>query len=175
MIVGESGSGKSTLPALLLGLYPFDQGNVCLDDQPLSIEQRRQLRQYCSYVGQDITLLNASAADNLLPYQNDRSESVEAILQLVELDTVPSIIDGTPLGSRGTKLSGGQRQRMALAQALTARNPIAIFDEPTSALDSSMAQRMVQTIRSQRQGQTTIMIVHDHGLLAMADHVIRIP
>lgn len=175
MIVGESGSGKSTLPALLLGLYPFDQGNVCLNGQPLSIEQRRQLRQYCSYVGQDTTLLNASAADNLLPYQNDRSESVEAIFQLVELDTVPSIIDGVPLGSRGTKLSGGQRQRMALAQALTARNPIAIFDEPTSALDSSMAQRMVQTIKSQRQGQTTIMIVHDHGLLTMADHVIRMP
>ena len=62
-----------------------------------------------------------------------------------------------------------------LAQALTARKPIAIFDEPTSALDSNMAQRMVQTIKRQRQGQTTIMIVHDHGLLAMADHVIRMP
>ena len=168
-------AAKAPLPALLLGLYPFDHGNSCLEGQPLSIEQRRQLRQYCNYVGQDITLLNASAADNLLPYQNDRSESVEAILQLVELDTVPSIIDGAPLGSRGTKLSGGQRQRMALAQALTACKPIAIFDEPTSALDGHMAQRMVQIIKRQRQGQTTIMIVHDQGLLTMADHVIRMP
>ena len=175
MIVGNSGSGKSTLPALLLGLYPFDHGNIHFQGQPLSIEQRRQLRQYCSYVGQDITLLNASAVENLLPYQNNRSESVEAILQLVELDTVPSIIDGAPLGSRGTKLSGGQRQRMALAQALTACKPIAIFDEPTSALDGHMAHRMVQIIKRQRQGQTTIMIVHDQRLLIMADHVIRMP
>ena len=79
------------------------------------------------------------------------------------------------MGSRGTKLSGGQRQRMALAQALTARKPIAIFDEPTSALDGHMAQRMVQVIKRQRQGQTTIMIVHDQGLLTLADHVIYMP
>ena len=173
MIVGESGSGKSTLPALLLGLYPLDQGTIILDGQTLTMEQRQQLRGYCSYVGQDITLLNASAADNLRPYQNERSQSVETILSLVELDTVTSIQNGSPLGSRGTKLSGGQRQRMALAQAIIARNPIAIFDEPTSALDSDMAKRMVNNIKTQRQGLTTIMIVHDQSLLEMADHVIR--
>lgn len=175
MIVGQSGSGKSTVSSLLLGLYDPKHGDITLDSQPLSLAERRALRTHSSYVGQDITLLNASALENLSPYQHLQSPKVETVLGLVELQDVPSIQDGAPLGSRGSKLSGGQRQRMALAQALIAQKPIAIFDEPTSALDRHMAQRMVAGIKSQRKGLTTIMIVHDESLLPMADHVIRMP
>lgn len=174
MFVGESGSGKSTIPALLTGCYPLTKGKIVLGEQTLTLKDRYALRNMTSYLGQEILLLNENAETNLTPFKTDHSIDNAKMLNLVELSDVDLIANSERLGPRGSRLSGGQRQRLALAQSLLAKKPIAIFDEPTSALNRDLAIRMVKTIKTARQGMTTIMIVHDMELIKYADHVIKL-
>lgn len=174
MFVGESGSGKSTIPALLTGCYPLTNGKIVLGERTLTLKDRYALRNMTSYLGQEILLLNENAETNLTPFKTEHSIDNAKMLNLVELSDVDLIANSERLGPRGSRLSGGQRQRLALAQSLLAKKPIAIFDEPTSALNRDLAIRMVKTIKTARQGMTTIMIVHDMELIKYADHVIKL-
>jgi ATP-binding cassette subfamily B (MDR/TAP) protein 1 len=64
-LVGPSGSGKSTVFAILERLYlPLD-GSVTLDDDPIEDINVSWLRSQIGYVGQDVTLFNASIHDNI--------------------------------------------------------------------------------------------------------------
>ena len=174
MLVGESGSGKSTIPALLTGCYPLTDGKILLGERDLTLSDRYAMRKITSYLGQEILLLNENADTNLAPFKAEHSIDNSTMLNLVELSGVDLIANDERLGPRGSRLSGGQRQRLALAQSLLAEKPIAIFDEPTSALNRDLATRMVETIKTAREGMTTIMIVHDMELTKYADHVIEL-
>lgn len=64
-IRGVSGSGKSTLFNILLGLYDIQKGRVLIDDQALSPENRHEWQKLIGYVPQDVSILNASIAENV--------------------------------------------------------------------------------------------------------------
>jgi ATP-binding cassette subfamily B (MDR/TAP) protein 1 len=64
-LVGPSGSGKSTVFAILERLYlPFN-GTITLDDEPIENINVSWLRSQIGYVGQDVSLFNASIHDNI--------------------------------------------------------------------------------------------------------------
>jgi putative ABC transport system ATP-binding protein len=70
-------------------------------------------------------------------------------------------------------LSGGQQQRVAIARALSNRPPVLLADEPTGALDSAAASQVMQLLRScHDNGQTIVMVTHDHHVAAEADRVV---
>ncbi|KAM3470244.1 hypothetical protein MY8738_009824 [Beauveria namnaoensis] len=67
-------------------------------------------------------------------------EWYDEIVRACALDyAIATLQDGdqSEAGVQGVSLSGGQRQRLAIARALYARKPIAIFDDVLSALDPS--------------------------------------
>src|SRR5690554_7842322 len=64
-IVGRSGSGKSTLVGLLPRFYRPTEGRVLIDDVPLDDYRLAPLRRQIALVSQQVTLFNASIADNI--------------------------------------------------------------------------------------------------------------
>src|SRR5690606_35049562 len=64
-VIGASGSGKSTLADLMLGLLEPTEGDILVDDAPLSSAQRRSWRDQVAYVPQDVFLLHDTIAENL--------------------------------------------------------------------------------------------------------------
>ena len=78
----------------------------------------------------------------------------------------------TLVGSAEMELSGGQTQRLALARALVRDPPILLLDEATSALDSISEQEILNTLKENRRGKTTITIAHRLGTIKDSDHII---
>jgi len=73
------------------------------------------------------------------------------------------------------ELSGGQRQRALLAQGLARRADLLLLDEPTTALDADSGRRIRDAIASEiRRGAAVVCVTHDEGIIAGADHVIRL-
>ena len=74
-------------------------------------------------------------------------------------------------------LSGGETQRLYLMSFLTSgMSPLAyLFDEPTAGLHESEKAALVERLRALRaRGNTVIVVEHDPGTVAAADHVVDI-
>jgi len=175
-LIGKSGSGKSTLIDLIMGLIRPESGCVEYDGEPLTDEQRRQLRSVIGYVPQEPTLLHASIRENLL-LMNERAsdeELWEALTLSASDEFVRQLPEGldTIVGDRGVRLSGGERQRLVLARAILRKPAILILDEATSALDASNEAIILETISRLKGKMTIIVIAHRLSTIRHSDQVL---
>lgn len=176
-LVGQSGSGKTTLVNMLPRFYDYYAGDILLDGYPITDIKLNNLRQQFAYVGQNITLFNASVRDNIA-YGKMRHATDEAIKQAViaahALEFIEALPNGfdTNVGENGTLLSGGQKQRIAIARAILADAPILILDEATSALDTQSEKSIQSALDVLLKGRTTFMIAHRLSTIESADNIL---
>ena len=78
----------------------------------------------------------------------------------------------TVLGERGVTVSGGQKQRISIARALIKDAPILILDDSVSAVDTQTERAILQNLRAQRTGRTTILIAHRISTVEQMDRII---
>ena len=178
-IIGPSGSGKSTLMNLIgcldtpsKGEYWLNAKNVSeMDDDELA----RIRNQEVGFVFQTFNLLaRATALHNVeLPLiyggigSSQRHEMAKQALASVDL--------ADRMTHRPNELSGGQRQRVAIARALVNHPSILLADEPTGALDSHTSMEIMDLFgRLHGEGNTIIVVTHEHDIAARAHRVISI-
>jgi putative ABC transport system ATP-binding protein len=175
-VMGPSGSGKSTLMHCMAGLDSLTSGQVFLGDVELGSLSDKELtllrRQRVGFVFQSFNLLpTLSALENItlpatLAGSKPEPEWLDAVVDTVGL--------GDRLKHRPGELSGGQQQRVAMARALATRPEIIFADEPTGNLDSKSGAGLLTFMRHsvEELGQTIVMVTHDPGAAAYADHVL---
>ncbi|WP_043526743.1 lipid A export permease/ATP-binding protein MsbA [Litchfieldella xinjiangensis] len=175
-IVGRSGSGKSTLVSLLPRFYRPTAGRILIDDVPVENYRLAPLRRQLALVNQQVTLFNASVADNIAYGVPDANrEHIEAAARAAYadefIDALPQGYD-TIVGDNGVMLSGGQRQRLAIARAIFKDAPILILDEATSALDTESERYIQRALEEVCRDRTTFVIAHRLSTIERADRIL---
>lgn len=176
-LVGRSGSGKTTLVNLLARFYPYQSGDILLDDVPLKHYELLSLRRQIALVNQSVTLFNDTVANNIA-YGDmaniDREKIKTVALQAHAWEFIERLPQGlhTLIGEDGARLSGGQRQRLAIARALLKDAPILIFDEATSALDTESERHLQQAMEKVMKGRTTLVVAHRLSTIEHADKIL---
>jgi ATP-binding cassette subfamily C protein len=172
-IVGPSGSGKTTIVDLVTGLLRPQNGEVWIDDQPLSQIDQKRWRRMIGYVPQETLLLHDSIINNItLGDASLNQKDVEGALRAAGIwEFVTSLPLGMQsiVGERGGRLSGGQRQRIALARAIVHKPKLLILDEATSALDPQSEDAICETLRHLRGQLTILTISHQKAMVKIAD------
>ncbi|OGT96761.1 MAG: macrolide ABC transporter ATP-binding protein [Gemmatimonadetes bacterium RIFCSPLOWO2_02_FULL_71_11] len=178
-VMGPSGSGKSTLMNLIGCLDTPTAGEYWLNGQRVSdladSALARIRNKEIGFVFQMFNLLpRATALHNVelpLVYGGVGSkERKQRALAALEATGLADRKDHKP-----SELSGGQRQRVAVARALITRPSILLADEPTGNLDSKTGEEIMQLFEQLfAQGQTIILVTHEHDIAAHARRVIHI-
>jgi ATP-binding cassette subfamily C protein len=177
-IVGPSGVGKTTIVDLVMALLRPQQGEIFIDNLPLSQIDVRSWRKMIGYVPQETVLLNDTVLINVtLGDRELTQEDVEHALKAAGawefVMTMPQGIDSM-VGERGSALSGGQRQRIAIARALVHKPKLLILDEPTSALDRQSEEGICETLGHLRGKITILAISHRSVLMDAADRAYQL-
>ena len=177
-IIGPSGSGKTTLVDLVIGLLQPKEGDIFVDDVPMTEIDLTDWRRKIGYVPQENLLLHDTILHNVTLGDPSLAEAdAEYALRAAgawEFTTAMPEGMHSVVGERGAKLSGGQRQRIMIARALAHRPELLILDEATSALDPASEAAICRTIEELRGKLTVLAISHQTALVESADLVYRL-
>jgi putative ABC transport system ATP-binding protein len=178
-IMGPSGSGKSTLMNLIgcldtptSGQY-YINGNLVSDmtDDELAHIRNKEI----GFVFQTFNLLpRATSLHNVeLPLiyagipAEKRMEMARNAMRQVDLEA--------RMHHKPNELSGGQRQRVAVARALVNNPSILLADEPTGNLDTATGNEIMALFeRLYQQGNTIILVTHEHDIAMHAHRIVHI-
>ncbi|WP_158838329.1 peptidase domain-containing ABC transporter [Polaribacter sp. L3A8] len=175
-IVGESGSGKSTLGQVLQKFYPFENGEILINNQyNLPNINTEDWRNIIGIIPQDITIFSGNVITNILLGKEDTPENIENFCnQYGFTEFVNSLPQGfaTILGEEGINLSGGQKQIIALMRVLYKKPQLLLLDEFTSAMDRKTEKFVLNLLKKLKSEITIIFISHRlHSLPQIADTI----
>jgi polar amino acid transport system ATP-binding protein len=171
-IIGKSGSGKSTLLRILSGLEPPTEGEVFVNDTPVTdpvyrktvgfVFQSHNLFPHLT-LEKNITLVLEKTRGYTHEEAHKRAHENLRLFQLEDqAHKLPK------------NVSGGQAQRASLARALSVDPKIIFLDEPTSSLDPILTHEVLTAIEKLKDsGKDFVFVTHVLSFVHdFADYVI---
>ena len=175
-LVGKTGAGKTALVDLLLRTYNVPDGTLFVDGQDVNTVSIHSVRNACAYVPQDNFLFSDTIAHNISFGVDDATqEDIDRAAALADVrDNIVDFKDGyeTVLGERGVTVSGGQKQRISIARALLKNAPILILDDSVSAVDTRTERIILDNLKANRAGKTTLLIAHRISTVEQLDKIV---
>lgn len=179
-LVGDNGAGKSTLIKGIVGIYPFDSGEIRFGGRPVHLHGPRE----AAKLGIEVVYQDLALADNLdvvsnmfLGRERVRRRFVldEAAMEHTSQETLASLSVTTLRSVRQlvAGLSGGQRQAVAVAKSVMWKSKVVILDEPTAALGVAQTRQVLDLVRRLAgRGLGVVLISHNlHDIFEVADRI----
>ncbi|MDQ0061874.1 ATP-binding cassette subfamily B protein [Paenibacillus harenae] len=175
-IVGRTGSGKTTLLKQLLREYPLGYGDITISGASIGHLRTQEWLRWIGYVPQQPILFSKTVKENIMFGKTDATdEDMQRALERASFaKDIQFLPDGlqTMVGEKGVALSGGQKQRVSIARALIANPEILLLDDALSAVDAKTEAEIIEGIRTERVGKTTLITTHRLSAVQHADWII---
>lgn len=175
-IVGASGSGKTTLLKLLLKFYEPNQGEIVVDNIPLTNIYHNSWRDACGAVMQEGFIFSDTIARNIA--LGEETIDNTKLINAAKVANIHEFVESIPLrystkiGQGGVGLSTGQKQRILIARAVYKNPSFLFFDEATSALDATNERIIMDNLEKFFAGRTVVVIAHRLSTVKNADQII---
>jgi ATP-binding cassette subfamily B multidrug efflux pump len=175
-IIGTTGSGKSTISNLISRLFDVREGEILIDDIPISQYELNNLRSQIGYVPQDVFLFSDTIFNNIGfgIKEPDQQQVIQAAKDADVYENIISFPQGfeTRVGERGITLSGGQKQRVSIARAIVRNPKILMLDDALSAVDTKTENNILNSMKRIMQNRTSIIISHRVSSAKLANRII---
>jgi general nucleoside transport system ATP-binding protein len=178
-LLGENGAGKTTLMNVLYGLYQPDEGEILIDDQPVTFHGPGDaIAAGIGMVHQHFMLVPVfTVTENVMLGVEetrgalgalDRDAARRRILEISERHGLRIDPDATV-----EDLPVGVRQRVEIVKTLYRQSNVLVLDEPSAVLTPQETDELVEIMRSLVAGGTSIIfITHKlNEVLEVADRI----
>lgn len=156
--LGPSGAGKSTTQKIMYKILHHFEGEVLIDDKPLS----KWGKEYYARIGVGFELpnhyLKLTARENMALFASFYpKKQIQDIPQLFEMVGLEADMD-----KKVEAYSKGMKMRLNFIRALLHNPEILFFDEPTAGLDPMNAKKIREHIvQLKNQGKTIFITTHN--------------
>lgn len=160
-IIGPNGAGKSTLLKGILGLLPFDTGEVRIFGKKIEesrkrisyIPQREQFDWDFPINVENVVMMGRYAHLPVVGFPKHGDKAIVAgVLKKVEMDKYST--------RQIRQLSGGQQQRVFLARALAQESDVYFLDEPFVGVDAKTEKAIFSLMKELKEAGKTILVIH---------------
>ena len=163
-LLGENGAGKSTLMNVLYGLYEPDEGQILIDDEPVTfrgpgdamaagigmVHQHFMLIPVFTVTENVMLGHEQTGVAGFLARRRARG-SVREISERYGLDVPPdALVADLPVGVQ---------QRVEILKALSRDARLLVLDEPTAVLTPQETEELMRVMRSLRDAGTSIVFI----------------
>ncbi|MGM0836399.1 MAG: adenosylcobinamide amidohydrolase [Bacillota bacterium] len=173
-LLGPNGSGKTTLFKLITGQLPIQQGEILIDEKPITAFSKLEKAKKVAVLTQEVQVSFDYTVEEIIslgryPHQSGIFKSLskedKKVMEYVMRKTKITTFRDTQF----RKLSGGEKQRVLLAKALVQEPEILLLDEPTNHLDIKHSFQMLDLIKEwqQTKGLTVFSILHDLNVASL--------
>lgn len=180
-LIGLNGAGKTTLVKLMCGFYHPTEGEILVNDIPISQFNRDEYYSLVSVLFQDSTMMALTLDENLTgqdPEDIDRAKLDKAL----ELSGFKSVYEKLPdkgqtllvkeVNENAVDFSGGEKQKMLFARTLYLDTPLVILDEPTAALDPIAENELYLNYGKSVENKTSVYISHRLSSTRFCDRIL---
>jgi putative ATP-binding cassette transporter len=152
-----------------VGLYPLSDGELRLDGELITDQNREWYRQHFSVVFSDFYLFESLLG---LVSPGLDAQAKDYLVQL-QLDHKVEVHDGV---LSTTALSQGQRKRLALLTAYLEDRPIYVFDEWAADQDPQFKELFYTQLLPElkARGKAVLVISHDDRYFHLADWALKL-
>jgi ATP-binding cassette, subfamily B, multidrug efflux pump len=175
-VIGTTGSGKSTISNLVSRLYDVRDGEILIDEIPITHYNINSLRKQIGYVPQDVFLFSDTILNNIgFGIEEPNEEKIfQAAKDADVYENIKAFPQGfeTRVGERGITLSGGQKQRVSIARAVVREPKILMLDDALSAVDTKTENNILNSLKRIMKGRTTIIISHRVSSAKLAHRIV---
>ncbi|HKJ43011.1 MAG TPA: peptidase domain-containing ABC transporter [Sunxiuqinia sp.] len=177
-IFGEIGCGKSTLISILQRFYPFESGQIILNENTnWNTISNKYWREQTAYVSQQVKLFNGTILENIGMEEYLNQEKIISFCHELGLDRFISEFQqgyATIINESSTNLSGGQQQLIALARALYQKPQILLLDEATASMDRRTEQFVINLLNKLKKEMIIIFVTHRVQLAKQTERIFVI-
>ncbi len=163
-LLGENGAGKSTLMNVLYGLYHADEGEILLDDKPVTftgpgeamaagigmVHQHFMLIPVFT-VAENVMLGHEPTSGGIVLDVNAARELVREISERFGFEVDPDALVGD--------LPVGVQQRVEIIKALARDARVLVLDEPTAVLTPQETDELMAIMRQLADTGTSIVFI----------------
>ena len=176
-LLGENGAGKTTLMKVLYGMYHADEGQILLNDVPITIQSPTDaINKGIGMIHQHFMLVESlTVAENVALGLRSSREPLTDLDKVSERIIELANIYGLEIDPKAFiwQLSVGQQQRVEIIKALYRGAALLILDEPTAVLTPQEVDEFFLIIRDMaKDGYGLIFISHKlHEVIDISDRV----
>jgi len=179
-LLGENGAGKTTLMNVLYGLYQPDEGQILVDDQPVTFHDpgdaiaagigmvHQHFMLVPVFTVTENVMLGVETTINGPVGRLDRAAARRRIVELSERHNLhvnpDALVEDLPVGVR---------QRVEIIKTLYRQSRVLILDEPSAVLTPQETEELFEIMWSlAKEGTSIIFITHKlNEVLEVADRI----
>jgi len=176
LIAGESGVGKSTLLHLIAGLYAIEDGELLLDDIPVSNYDLEALYEDIGFYFPNNQLFIGSLYENITMGRDLREEQVfDTIAQLGLKQFIATQKNGihTEIDPEGRRLPRRIVQKLLIARAVVHKPRLILMEDPLHLVQEEEKREIIDYLMSPEHNWTAVVVSNDAYWQDHSDQLIH--
>ena len=153
--LGPNGAGKSTTIKSLVGIYPFQEGDILIDGVSIKLDPLHA-KKHIGYVSDNHAVFERLTGREYVNhmanlYNADMKKAEERCNELTKIFKLEQFID-QPIKS----YSHGMKQKVSVIAALAHNPKLWVLDEPLTGLDPQSAFQLKKVMRKHAEEGNTV-------------------